>query len=50
MAPFVTVMSDEVKSVVDLEVVKVSAIELSFDVSPLVTVEEDIVTVGAAVS
>ena len=39
-------MSEAIKSVVASDVVKVSAIELSLLVSPLVTVEEVMVTVG----
>ena len=45
-----TVISDSTKSVVTSLAVNVRAIELSFDVSPLDTVEEAIVMVGGVVS
>ena len=50
MVPLVTDRSEEIKSVAASDRVKVRLIELSFVVSPLVTVEEDKVTVGAVES
>ena len=50
MVPLVTEISEEIKSVAASDKVKVRLIELSLVVSPLVTVEDEIVTVGAVES
>ena len=46
MVPLVTAISAAAKSLAASDKVKLSAIEASFEVSPLVTVDEAMVTVG----
>ena len=50
MVPLVTAISAAAKSLAASDKVKLSAIEASFEVSPLVTIDEAMVTVGGVVS
>ena len=50
IVPLVTAISAAAKSVAVSDRVKLSASELSFEVSPLVTVVDEMLTVGGVVS